>query len=254
MWPDVVDLRDFYATSQGRVARRFIRRRVRAIWPDARGECVLGLGYATPYLDPFRDEAERVAAVMPAPQGVLHWPQGAPGAVALVDEAQLPFPDLYADKVLLVHAVECSERLKPMLREAWRVLAGGGRLLVVVPNRRGIWARLERTPFGSGHPYSTGQISRLLRENMFTPLRTEVALFAPPSRSSMILSMAPAWERVGARWFPAVSGVVLIEAGKEIYAATTAKTRRVRKPVIVRAHKGAASGRAARESAARGGG
>ena len=55
-----------------------------------------------------------------------------------------------------------------MMREAWRVLADSGRLIVVVPNRRGIWARFEqRSPFGHGHPYSQGQIKRLMRDSLF---------------------------------------------------------------------------------------
>jgi hypothetical protein len=106
-----------------------------------------------------------------------------------------------------------------MLREVWRVLRAGGKLLIVVPNRRGIWARLERTPFGFGHPYSGGQLSRLLRDTMFTPIRTERALFVPPSRSRMVQATAQAWERIGHRLFQAVAGVVLVEAGKQIYAA-----------------------------------
>ena len=48
MWQDVVDLRDFYETQLGQMARRMIRRGVRALWPDVRGQRVLGLGYATP--------------------------------------------------------------------------------------------------------------------------------------------------------------------------------------------------------------
>ena len=58
MWTDAVDLRDFYASSLGQVARRMIRRRLRALWPDVSGESVLGLGYATPYLNGFRGQAE----------------------------------------------------------------------------------------------------------------------------------------------------------------------------------------------------
>lgn len=218
MWNDAVDLRDFYRTSLGQMARRIIRGRIREIWPDVTGMNVLGLGYATPYLLPFHDEAARVIAAMPAQQGVLHWPADAPGRVALADETELPLPDVSMDRVLLVHGLECSEQLRPMLREIWRVLADGGRVLVVVPNRRGIWARLDRTPFGHGHPYTPTQLSRLLRDTLFTPIRTARALFVPPSRSRMVMTSAPAWEKLGTRCFPTFSGVLLVEAGKQIYA------------------------------------
>ena len=243
MWTDVVDLRDFYRSSLGQAACRVIRGRIRAIWPDLRGLRVLGLGYATPYLHPFRAEAERVLAVMAASQGVLHWPPEGPGLVALADEADLPFPDNSIDRVLLVHALESSEQLRSMLREVWRVLAGNGRVMVVAPNRRGIWARVDRTPFGHGHPYTPSQLSRLLRDNMFTPIQSASALFVPPSASRMLIAAAPAWEKVGARWFPTFAGVVLIEAGKEIYAASAPRARPRRRPLFVPIPKGAARGR-----------
>jgi len=221
MWNDAVDLRDFYRTSLGRLTRRVIRQRVRDIWGNTSGQRILGLGYATPYLLPFMDEAERVIAAMPARQGVLHWPSDGAGKVTLCDEAEIPLPDVSMDRVLLVHALECSEQLRPMLREVWRVLADGGRLMVVVPNRRGIWARMDRTPFGHGYPYSPAQLNRLLRDTLFTPIRTERALFAPPSRSRMVIASAPAWEQLGQRLFPTFSGVLISEAGKQIYAATS---------------------------------
>ncbi len=233
MWTDVVDLRDFYATSLGQVASRMLRRRIRLIWPDLTGQRILGLGYAIPYLRPFLDEAERVIAVMAAQQGVLPWPAHGANHVALADEADLPLPDLAVDRVLLVHAVECSEQLRSMLREVWRVLADGGRILVVVPNRRGIWARFERTPFGFGHPYTVTQLSRLLRDCMFTPVSAAGALFVPPSNSRMALSAAPAWEKLGDRWFPRFAGVAMIEATKQIYAAAPAPARAERRPVYV---------------------
>jgi len=228
MWNDAVDLRDFYRSPLGRIAGRVIRQRVRQIWDNVSGLDVVGLGYATPYLRPFREEARRTIAIMPARQGVLHWPSDGPGLVALADETEIPLPDLSVDRVLLVHGLECSEQLRPMLREVWRMLADGGRLLAVVPNRRGIWARLDRTPFGHGHPYTTAQLSRLLRDTLFTPTRFERALFVPPSRSRMMMASAPAWENIGVRCFPTFAGVLLIEAGKQIYAATAepAKARR----------------------------
>ncbi|MFQ5775848.1 MAG: methyltransferase domain-containing protein [Kiloniellaceae bacterium] len=234
MWHDVVDLRDFYETHLGQTARRMVRRGIRALWPDVRGQCLLGLGYATPYLRHFVSEAERVLAFMPASQGVLHWPPEGPGATALVDETDLPLPDMSVDLVLLVHAVESSEYQRDMLREIWRVLTGEGRLLVVAPNRRGIWARVDRTPLGWGHPYSPAQLSRLLRDNMFTPTRSARALFVPPTRSRALLHSAPAWERIGNRWFPTFAGVVLVEAGKQLYAPSLhVERKRFRRPIVV---------------------
>src|SRR5712671_4219404 len=103
---DVVDLRDFYAQRLGSVARRFVGRGVRARWTDTRGQRVLGIGYATPYLGLFREEAERCLALMPAVQGVVKWPSARPTLAALVDELDLPLTDAAVDRVLLVHALE----------------------------------------------------------------------------------------------------------------------------------------------------
>ena len=219
---DVIDLRDFYQTGLGQVARRMIRRTIRGIWPDLRGMRLLGIGYATPFLSAIANETERTVALMPASQGVLSWAPEGGNVVALAEEGELPFADYSIDRVLLVHALETSEAAGLLLKEIWRVLAGGGRLLIVAPNRRGIWARLDRTPFGSGRPYTMSQLSHLLREELFTPIDTETALFVPPSRDRMVLRSAAAWERLGKRWFPTFAGVVLIEAAKQIYAKPAA--------------------------------
>ena len=228
MYADVVDLRDFYTRRLGQVARRMIGRRLRQIWPDLAGMRLLGLGYATPYLRPFLAEAERVLAVMPASQGVLSWPPEGPNRVALADEGELPFDDFSVDRVLLVHSLEFSEQVRPLLKEVWRVLAAGGRLLVVVPNRRGIWARIDGTPFGQGHPYTPSQLSRLLRDEGFTPERNAAALYIPPTRSRMMLRSAGAWEKLGERWFTTFAGVSMVEATKQIYARPTPPPRRLR--------------------------
>jgi SAM-dependent methyltransferase len=222
MWRDVIDIRDFYATPMGRQCQRLINARLARMWPDTKGMNVLGLGYAVPYLAAMRERSERIIAAMPAAQGVLHWPQEGPGLTTLVDELSLPFDDLSMDRVILVHAVEYAEQVRPLLREVWRVLAGSGRLIVVVPNRRGLWARFERSPFGYGLPYSGQQLSHVLRENMFTPVEIARALFMPPFGSRMIQSAAGAWERIGERYFPVLGGVIIAEATKQIYAGSVA--------------------------------
>jgi SAM-dependent methyltransferase len=235
MRADVIDLRDFYETPLGETARRQIARHVRALWPDVRGERIVGIGYAGPYLEPFRDEAERVLAVMPPTQGVVRWPAEGRNRALLADEAELPFPDRSIDRVLLVHGLEGMEQTTAAFREIWRVLTDAGRLLIVVPNRRGLWARLERSPFASGRPYSSGQLDALLRANLFAPAIRGAALFTPPTRSAMVQSLGPVIERLGPRWFPGVSGVLLAEAGKQIHAlplSRESRRARLRAPVV----------------------
>ena len=166
---DVIDLRDFYSQRLGIVARRLINRGIQARWPDARGQRVLGLGYPTPYLGLFRENSERCIAFMPAAQGVLKWPTARPTLATLVDELSLPLPDAAVDRILLVHALEISDDPESLLREVWRVLAPSGRMMAVIPNRRGVWTRTDTTPFGHGRPYSRTQITQLLRQTWFTP-------------------------------------------------------------------------------------
>jgi SAM-dependent methyltransferase len=241
MWSDVTDLNEFYRSRLGQVARRLITRRLRELWPNVRGLSVLGVGYATPYLRAFREEAERVMAIMPAPQGVLHWPENDPCLACLSDETELPLPDMSVDRLLLVHAVESSEHLRAMMREAWRVLSDSGRIIVVVPNRRGIWARFEqRSPFGHGQPYSQGQIRHVLRDCLFAPTATEHALFVPPSQMRLVLQSARAFEQAGNRWFQAISGVLIIEAVKQLYAATPVQGKaRARRRLVAISGRGA---------------
>jgi SAM-dependent methyltransferase len=222
MASDVIDLRDFYRGPLGQVARRMIRRAIQRMWPDLRGVRLLGLGYPTPFLAALAGDTERTVALMPATLGVLGWPADAANLVALADEAELPFADYSIDRVLLVHGLETSEEVRAMLKEIWRVLAGGGRVLIVAPNRRGIWARFDRTPFGSGRPYTLSQLLQLLRDEQFTPVGSDAALFIPPARHRMLMRSAAAWERIGRRWFPGFAGVVLVEATKQIYAKPAA--------------------------------
>jgi SAM-dependent methyltransferase len=142
------------------------------------------------------------------------------------------------DRVLLVHALEVSPDPAELLREAWRVLAAGGRLLAVVPNRRGVWARMDTTPFGHGRPYSRTQITQLLRDTWFTPTGWGEALYVPPISGRLFLRSAVAWERTGATLSAPFAGVHIVEATKQVYRAIPARRERRRlvpalKPVLI---------------------
>ena len=230
---DVVDLHEFYGTSLGQMATRLIRRRLRRIWPTLEGQCVLGFGYAVPYLRPFMEEAERVLAIMPAAQGVMRWPPGEPSLVALADEAELPLPDLSLDRVLLVHALEHSEQVRGMLRE---ILEGHARRRA--PRRRGTeparhlgaaraHALRPRAPL-----HARPALARAARQHVHADAVGECAFHAalapaPPACLGAGLGGG------GARWLESFAGVVMIEASKQIYGGALAHAERKRRRVYL---------------------
>ncbi len=232
---DVTELNAFYETTLGQMTRRVLGRRIRDLWSDTKGLRVLGFGYATPYLRPFVGEAERVLAFMPGGQGVIAWPRRGPNLSALIEDTDLPLPNGCIDRVIIVHGLEVGESVRPLLREIWRVLAPGGRVLIVAPNRRSLWAQLETTPFGIGRPFTRRQLMRLLRDQMFTPTQWDAALHFWPVRQPYLLRWAPMFDRLGARWLSGFAGVHLVEASKQIYGLVEGSPARVgrRIPALV---------------------
>jgi SAM-dependent methyltransferase len=214
---DVTDLRSFYSSSLGEVARRALHKIVRERFSNCTGYSILGVGYATPYLDVFREEAVRVLAFMPAEQGVTNWPLSGVSSSALVETEAMPLPNSCIDRALVVHALEIAEHPHALLAEIWRILTPGGRLIVAVPSRSGLWARLDRTPFGHGRPYSRIQLGELLRNALFSPVYWTEAVYIPPFQHKMLLYGANVAETLGAALSLPWGGVLIVEAIKLLY-------------------------------------
>ncbi|WP_308915792.1 class I SAM-dependent methyltransferase [Jannaschia sp. LMIT008] len=233
---DVLDLRHFYyRTRLGRAAQRAIRGRLVSMWPDVQGRTVVGFGFAVPLLRPFLADARRVVGLMPAQQGVMHWPAGMANVATLVEETSWPLETGSVDRLVLLHGLETSENPSRLLDEASRVLGPGGRLVVVVPNRSGLWARRESTPFGFGRPYSLGQLETQAKAAGFVPERHYAALFGPPRATNFWLRTHDMMERMGQRIsHSGGGGVILLEASKQVPARPrTGLAERVRRPLRV---------------------
>jgi SAM-dependent methyltransferase len=229
MTPDNHTVAEFYASAQGAVALRLVRERLTQLWPDLAGQAVLGLGYAGPYLRAWQNGSVRCIAALPVHGAMPAWPASIGNLPCAVLEDALPFADLSFDRVLMVHGLENAENARRMLREAWRVLRDDGRLMVVAPNRVGLWAHVESTPFGQGQPYSPGQIERLLASSLFRVERRDRALYVPPLRYRLVLRSARVFERAGRSLAPHLAGLTITEAVKDAYAAMPlAKTARRR--------------------------
>ena len=214
---DAQGLTAFYDTPLGRLARRAILGEILALWPDLRNYRLLGYGFAIPYLRAFTG-TERAIAAVPAPLGATIWPQ-ARNATVLCEEDALPFPDVFFDRILVVHGLESSESLRALLRQLWRVLAPEGRILMVVPNRASLWAQVQKSPFAHGRPFSRLELEGLLKDALLEPVRWGRALYAPPFES--LTGSGTGWEKMGAKLYPGLGGVHVVEAAKSLYAAAT---------------------------------
>ena len=236
---DVIDLRDFYSQRLGIVARRLINRGIRARWPDARG--------------PAGARARLSDALSRAvPRGLralhrLH--AGGAGRAEMADRRGRRWRRWSTNS-------RCRCRMRRSTASCWfmrwkcRTIrsaccarCGGcwrrpGRLIAVIPNRRGVWTRTDNTPFGHGRPYSRSQITQLLRQTWFTPTAGARRCSCRRSAGGWFLRSAMAWERVGAALSLPFAGVHIVEATKQVYRAIPAHRERTRlipalEPVLV---------------------
>ncbi len=219
MFRNAYDFKAFYKTRQGQKVCSVLQERIEKIWPELKGLSVCGMGYALPYLDMMLDQgAERIFSVMPQALGVHHWPEEGKNLVSLSHESALPFAMASVDRVLMVHGLEYTERLHESLNEIWRILKPNGKMLLVVTNRKGYWAKADWSPFGQGTPYSINQLGQDLREHMFVVERIEEALFMPAFKNSMAGRVASSFEKIGPHILPFIAGVHMVEVTKQLYA------------------------------------
>lgn len=233
---DVKELERFYASPLGALAQRLVGRALGTVWDDARGLGVLGLGYAVPFLPVVAGGCRRAVAFMPARQGAVAWPPGRVGATVLADPLMLPLADESVDRVLVVHALEVAESPAELLYEVARILAPSGRVVVICPNRRGLWARMDTTPFGQGQPFSRRQLRVLLRHASLQPDRWAETLYVPPLSSGLVLRGAGMWERVGATLSLPFAGLHIVAAGKQLHRPVPVRETRSRRrpnPIFV---------------------
>ena len=235
MTPDVTRLIDYYKSPLGKISRALVREQVVQLSGNVAGRRVLGLGFATPYMRFALARAERVLAFMPARQGASAWPREGPSHTVLCDPLELPLTAAAVDLIIAVHAFEHIADAEELMRELWRVAAPNARLIVVVPRRRGIWAQVDSTPFGDGHPFSKPQLEQLLRDHSFVPEVWRDALYLPPAQQALVLKSARFFERAGRFFGPMFAGVLVVKARKELFPAVPRRKkseRYVRVPAL----------------------
>ena len=215
---DVRELYDFYYRNPlGREVQKSLRAQLLRLWPQTQGDTFVGYGFAIPLLRPFMGNAARMTALMPGPQGVMHWPAGLPNRSVLCEETRWPVANVSVDRLILFHGLDTSEHPAAVLEECYRVLSDSGRAIVIVPNRASLWARKDGTPFAASRPYTATELERRLQRHGFTPQTHVTALYQPPFSTRFWRRMGPVWETIG-RSIPAWKGggVLMVEVSKQV--------------------------------------
>ena len=186
---DVIELQEFYSGSElGRTTKELINRVLGAKIETDAGSLTIGFGFACPFLENKFTEGENkdFLLLMPSEQGVVSWPEKSKSVSALVDEVSWPVNTSSADLILISHGLEMSDNQDLLLQEVRRVLKDSGKLVILVPNRTGFWARSDSTPFGYGKPYSISQLTSLLRKNQFQVDSITPNLYGFPAKGGVL--------------------------------------------------------------------
>ena len=228
---DAIELEEFYSgTELGRTTKELINRVLEAKIDTDSGSLTVGFGFACPFLENKLKESENkdILLLMPSEQGVISWPKNSKSVSALVDEVSWPVNTSSADLILVSHGLEVSDNQDLLLQEARRVLKDSGKLVILVPNRTGFWARSDSTPFGYGKPYSLSQLTSLLRKNQFQIDCITPNLYGFPAKGGYWLKSLFLWEKLGRKLNSLfLGGLLVVEARKDVYAVKNVKSSKV---------------------------
>ena len=220
---DVENLNNFYSDSAlGQFTKKQLQDSVKELWSSKPEGLIAGYGFTPPILSTFSNSKQQILCLMPGQQGVISWPHHEDNRSVLVEETSWPLATGSIDRLVVLHGLETSEKLKDLFQEMWRVLAPSGKVIFVVPNRTGWWARSESTPFGQGRPYSIRQLKNQLKLNRFKIEQYVTALYTPPFEKLHSLRIAEFLENLGRKFYSRFgAGIILLEATKQVYAVNT---------------------------------
>ena len=167
------------------------------------------------------------------------------GAALHCDFEALPFPNQCLDLVVLPHALELARDPHDTLREVERVLRPEGRVVILGFNPASLWGLRQsaghlrqrlggRGPLylpSAGDSMSYGRVRDWLRLLGFEVERGRFGCWRPPLRSESGLARLAWMEDAGARAWPVLGAVYLVEAVKRVRGMRLVGLARQRKGV-----------------------
>ena len=178
---DVTDTDNYYRTPEGVLVADILAADLNHQYSSGRmrtladTEDQLAVGYPFPLYFP---DQPLPPVFMLAETGVLAWIRGKDVITACVDSESFPCATEVFEQVFVSHALEYVANKAGFLAETWRCLKGEGKLVMIVPHRRSLWALSDKTPFGQGTPFSRRQLKFILEQAGFEQIQIKHSLYA----------------------------------------------------------------------------
>ncbi|MDR2268270.1 MAG: class I SAM-dependent methyltransferase [Holosporaceae bacterium] len=170
---------------------------------------ILALGFCANFFEQIR--VSNLFYAIPNGYPQVHWPKIRPFKTVVVDEAALPFSPDTLDCIVAVHFMEFSTRNNDFLKEAFRVLKIGGKLMTIAVNGGGI--QLTGSPIVRRTRNQVKDIVHAVSNESF--MVTELLCFgAERCWRHTFEHVANAYEEIFVQLFSFMSSVVMLTAEK----------------------------------------
>ena len=142
-------------------------------------------------------------------------------SIALIhDFTELPFDSQSLDLVVLPHVLEFSSEPHQVLREVERVLIPEGRVIVCGFNRRSLWGARQKISKNflpdKGEYIAPARLRDWLKLLNMEVDQTHFGAYALPFRNEKWLQRTACLEKLGARWWPFLGAVYMLQGIKRV--------------------------------------
>ena len=230
---DITDTDKYYRTPEGRLVADILAADLARLhdgeagWLGTDKAEHLAVGYPFPFIA----KADCSPVFMLSETGVLAWTGPSGIITACIDSVSWPCATDMFDRIFISHGLEHVADKPAFLAEVWRCLKGEGEVVFVVPHRRSLWARADKTPFGQGSPFSRRQLKFALDQAGFDHITIRHSLYMPPFGQHLPLVMRRRLHYVGRVGWAMFGGVLLATAKKRLYSAHQQPSHALRRKV-----------------------
>jgi len=180
--PSSKHLDSFYETSNGKYLSNEIENCLTSSWADKDlKEChLLCVGFPPPGIMETCFKGTSFAVLSPSFLGPKKIVRIGKNISAVGDETHLPFPAGSYDRILVFHTLEYTEDAISLIEGLWKILSPGGRIFMMVPNKKGAWKKIGLPGSELAKAFLFRNVRSLLAKNGFSLIQNYGAWYGLP--------------------------------------------------------------------------